>query len=107
VDSTAGGIEKNPFAALAGGLAIGAVLAALVPRTKREDAVMGKTGKMLREQASKAAKAARDAGQDQLEALGVNADAARAQVQDLVRKVGQAASSAGSAAAEAVRRKTK
>lgn len=101
------GLESNPFAALAGGLAVGAILGALIPRTMREDKLLGKTGKTLRSTANKAAQAARDAGKEQLDALGVNADTARAQVQDLVRKVGRAAGTAAEAATEAVRRKAK
>lgn len=101
---TSEGIKTNPIAAVAGGLAIGAIVAALVPRTKREDETLGKTGKKLRDTAGKAAKAARDAGQSKLDSLGVNSEAARGQVKELLKKVGEAAGTAGTAAADTVRK---
>lgn len=105
--ATSEGIKTSPIAAVAGGLAIGAIVAALLPRTQREDQALGKTGKRVRTTAGQAAKAAKDAGQKKLDALGVNGEAARDQVRDLLKKVGEAAGTAGTAAANAVKSKKK
>jgi ElaB/YqjD/DUF883 family membrane-anchored ribosome-binding protein len=102
---TKSGIENNPIVALAGGLAIGAIAAFLLPRTEREDRVAGTIGKKVRETASTAAKAAQSTGKDQLDAMGLNADAARDQVKDLFGKLAKAATSAASAAGESIKKR--
>lgn len=101
---TKAGIESNPIVALAGGLAIGALAALLLPRTGRENRTVGKVGDKLREKAATAAKAARDSGKGQLDELGVNADTAKDQVKDLLGKLAKAATSAASAAGETIRK---
>jgi ElaB/YqjD/DUF883 family membrane-anchored ribosome-binding protein len=98
-------LESNPLAVLAGGLAIGAIVAALIPRTQREDKLVGKVGKTVRATASKAAKTATSTAKEQLNELGLNADAAKGQLRDIVSKISEAASSAGSAAADTVRKR--
>jgi ElaB/YqjD/DUF883 family membrane-anchored ribosome-binding protein len=104
-EKTSEQIDSNPLAAVLGGLAIGAIAAALVPLTRRENELVGKTGKKIRDTAAKAARTAKEAGAEQLDALGINSDAAKAQVKDLVTKIGEAVSSATSAAADSVRKK--
>ena len=101
---TSESLDRNPLGAIAGGLAIGAILAALLPRTVREDAMVGDVGKKVRATASKAAKTATATAKEQLDAMGLNADAAKGQLRDLVSKIGEAASTAGSAAADSVRK---
>ncbi len=98
-------VESNPLAVVAGGLAIGAIIAALIPRTRREDDLVGKVGKSVRATASKAAKTATATAKDQLNELGLNADAAKGQLRDIVSKISEAASNAGSAAADSVRKR--
>jgi ElaB/YqjD/DUF883 family membrane-anchored ribosome-binding protein len=98
-------VDKNPLAAIAGGLAIGAIVAALLPRTARENKLVGDVGSKVRSTASKAAKNATATAKEQLDTLGVNADAAKDQLRDLVSKISEAASSAGSAAADTIRKK--
>ena len=102
---TNGSLEKNPIAALVGGLAIGAIAAALLPKTKRESDVLGSASNKVRSSASAAAKAARDAGKEQLDALGLNSGAARDQLRSVIDKIGQAAATASKAATDAVRKK--
>lgn len=102
---TNGSLEKNPIAALVGGLAIGAIAAALLPKTKRESDMLGSASNKVRSSASAAAKAARDAGKEQLDALGLNSDAARDQLRSVIDKIGQAAATASKAATDAVRKK--
>ncbi|MGN6374702.1 MAG: hypothetical protein ACTHMG_04005 [Sphingomonas sp.] len=98
----AGGLaEERPLALLAGGVAVGAVLGALLPRTAREADLLGPLGKRLNDSATAAIKAARETGRQELDQAGVSRDAARAQVQRLVDGVMSAASNAGGAAVKA------
>jgi hypothetical protein len=74
---TADGIDSNPLAAIVGGLALGAVAAALLPRTRREEALLGPVGRRLGDTAREAARAAREAARQQVEELGLNKDGVR------------------------------
>ncbi|KKC25976.1 hypothetical protein WP12_11000 [Sphingomonas sp. SRS2] len=99
----AAGVEEFPVAALLGGLAIGAVVGALLPRTRQEEDLLGSIGGSINERAKDAAAAARDAGQAKLDELGISTDAAGKQVGKLIESIAQVAESAGSAAVDAVR----
>lgn len=99
VRRTAEGIEANPLSLLVGGVALGVLAGALIPRTQQESKLLGPVGKRLTDTAGGAAQAARDAGKAELDALGLNKDAARDQVAKLLDGVVKALSSAGSAAA--------
>ncbi len=103
--TTADTVDKNPLIALVGGLALGAIAAALLPRTQRENKLVGKVGNTVRTTAKNAAKNATDTAKAQLNELGVNAEEAKQQLRDLANKVTQAASSAGSAAADSIKKK--
>jgi len=98
-------LEKNPLVTVLGGIAIGAIGAALLPKTKREDKHLGGIGRNMRGRARDAAAAAKDVGKEHLDNLGLNRDAATSQLRDLAAKLGKAATAAGSAAAEAARKK--
>ena len=103
--TTSDGIDKNPLAIVLGGIAIGAIVGALLPRTERETKVLGKAGKKLNKKARKMADAAKAAGKDQVESLGLNGDALRLQFRDLVSKAALAVKAAGEAAkAEAAKK---
>lgn len=102
---TAETVDHNPVAAIVGGLAVGAILAALLPRTQREDDLVGDVGRKVRSTASRAAKTAKDTAKDQLDSFGVNADTAKSQLRDIIGKIADAAASAGNAAADSVRKK--
>jgi hypothetical protein len=97
------GVETFPVAALIGGLAVGAVIGALLPRTKKEAEYLGPIGGQINERARAAAFAARDAGQAKLDELGLSTDAAGKQVGKLIEAVAEVAETAGSAAVEAIR----
>lgn len=97
-------IESNPIAALVGGIALGAIAGALVPRTAKEKELLGPLGTKLNGAVREAASAARDAGFAALDERGLNKSAAKDQVGKLVDIAAKAAGSAGSAAAEAVRK---
>jgi ElaB/YqjD/DUF883 family membrane-anchored ribosome-binding protein len=102
---TSDGIDKNPLAIVLGGIALGAIVGALLPRTERETKLMGKTGKKLNKKAKEMAKAAKAAGKQQVDTLGLNGDAVREQFRDLVSKAALAVKAAGEAAkAEAAKK---
>ena len=102
---TGDGIDKNPLAIVLGGIALGAIVGALLPTTEREKKVMGKTGKKLNKKAKEMAKAAKIAGKQQVDSLGLNGDAMREQFRDLVSKAALAVKAAGEAATEAAKKK--
>lgn len=58
-----------PVGAVIGGFAIGALLAAVLPRTDREERVLGKTGRRLTGAAREAAQRGLDAGREQVEQI--------------------------------------
>jgi hypothetical protein len=96
------GIESNPVAAVVGGLAIGAIVAALLPRTSREDEMLGSVGRKINDTAREAANAAKEAGRGQLDELGLSRDGLRSKLDEFTdRAVGAVKSSAGAAAGAA------
>lgn len=58
-----------PVGAVIGGFAIGALLAALLPKTEREDELLGPTGRRLTGAARDAAQRGFDAGREQIEEI--------------------------------------
>ena len=99
----ADGVESFPVVALAGGLAVGALIGALLPRTRQEEELLGTIGGAINDRAKDAVFAARDAGQAKLEELGISQAAAGKQVGKLIESIAQVAESAGNAAVESVR----
>ena len=97
-------LDKNPLAIVIGGLALGALVGALLPKTKREIKILGKTGKKLNKQARKMAEAATEAGKEKVDSLGLNGEAMREQFRDLVSKASEAVKAAGQAASDAARK---
>jgi len=100
-EKTAQAIEGNPMSVLVGGLAVGMIAGALLPRTTQERKVLKPVGARLREGASAAMKAARDAGTAELAAAGISRTAARDQLGKLLDAVTNAATRAGEAASDA------
>ena len=98
-------IDKNPLAIVLGGIAIGAIIGALIPRTEQEVKMLGKTGKKLNKKAKKMASAAKSAGKAQVDSLGLGSDAMREQFRLFVGKASEALKAAGQAATEAARKK--
>jgi hypothetical protein len=93
------GIEANPLAVLAGGVALGAVLGALLPKTESEQKVLGPLGKRLSETAVAAAAAAREAGKEQLSNAIPDKDAAKESLRKAFGNVVEAAKDGGKSAA--------
>ena len=101
---TVEGIDSNPVAAVIGGLAIGAIVAALLPRTSREDELLGTVGRKINDGAREAARAAKEAGRGQLDELGLSRDGLQSKLNEFTdRAVGAVKSSAGAAAGAARR----
>ena len=96
------GIEANPLGILVGGLAVGALVGALVPRSDKEKEMLAPVGKRLGESARAAVQAAKDAGRAELETRGLTPDAGRDQVKNLIGGVVKALGTASAAGAKAV-----
>jgi ElaB/YqjD/DUF883 family membrane-anchored ribosome-binding protein len=104
-DTTTQTIDKNPLVIVAGGLAIGAIVGMLLPKTDREKKVLGKAGKIVNDTAKRATDAAKQAGKSRVDELGLNADSMREQFRDLVGKASEAVKAAGKAAANEARKR--
>ena len=81
-------IDTNPVAALIGGIALGGLVAWLLPKTERETQALGNVGTKLTDTAKQAAQTALDAGKQQVNEIKENA----------ATKVGQAVMDAVSSA---------
>ena len=97
---TADAIESNPLVIVAGGIAIGALAGALIPRSAKEKELLAPVGRSLSDRARSAFQAAREAGNSELQNAGLSKDAAKDQVKSLFQGIAKAAASAGSAAAK-------
>ena len=96
-------LESNPLAALLGGIAIGAIAGALLPRLEKEKALLAPLGQKIGDAARAALEAGRTAGTDALNDAGLSSDQIRSQVSKLVEDALKAAGTAGTAALEAAR----
>ena len=63
-------LDEAPLIALAGGLAAGALIAALLPRTRTEERLVRPVANRAKETAKSAARAAKEAGSSRLNELG-------------------------------------
>lgn len=99
-DAAAQTIDANPLGILVGGLAIGALAGALLPRSDKEKELLAPVGRQLGDRVRAATQAARTAGQEEFANLGLTKDGARDQVKTLFEGVTKALSTAGSAAAK-------
>ncbi|URW76822.1 hypothetical protein M9980_06410 [Sphingomonas donggukensis] len=74
--STVKGLESNPVGVLVGGLVIGLLAGAFVPRSKQEKTALKGVGKTLAEGATAAFAAAKETGRQQLSGSMLSRDAA-------------------------------
>lgn len=102
----AGGIEEAPLLALAGGLAAGAVLAALIPASRKERELLGPVADRIKDRAGDAVTAAKEAGQARLDELGLTRDRGAETLRTIVDGAGDAAKASAEAAVLALRRET-
>ena len=69
-DRAVGTLNQAPLIALAGGIAAGALIAALLPRTDAETRAVRPTARRIKNGAAAAAKAARDTSKERFTELG-------------------------------------
>lgn len=96
-------LGQAPLLALAGGLAAGALIAALLPRTSTEERLVRPTARRVKVGARAAAQAARDTGSQRLEELGLTRERAEETIRGLFGDVTQAAKESANAALDAAR----
>ena len=98
-----GQLGEAPLVVLAGGIAAGAVLAALLPISRRERQLLSPVTDSLRDKASAAVSAAKDAGQARLDELGLTRDAGGEAVRSIIDGATDAFKVSARAAATKVR----
>ena len=96
-------LGEAPLAVIVGGIAAGAILAALLPTSRRERQLLAPVTDNIRDKASAAVEAAKTAGQARLDELGLTRDAGGEAVRSIVDGVAQALKSSAQAAATSVR----
>ena len=99
------GVDGSPLLALGGGLVLGALIAALLPKTRTEDRLLGQVGGRITDTARNAADAAKEAGREKLAELNITREAGKGAMQSLIDGIGEAARTSGKAAVEAARNK--
>lgn len=100
-------LGQAPLLALAGGLAAGALIAALLPRTEAEKRAIRPTARRVKDTARVAFTAARDTGSQQLDELGLNRQNGEKTIRDLLEGLTDAARASANAALEAARKADK
>lgn len=100
---TSDALDEAPLIALAGGLAAGALIAALLPRTRTEERLVRPYANRAKETARSAAQAAREAGRDRLNELGLTPDKGKNAVRSIIDGARDAARASAQAAAGSVR----
>jgi hypothetical protein len=96
-------LGEAPLLALAGGIAAGALIAALLPRTETETRLVGPTARRAKDSARAALAAARETGTQRLGEMGLSRDRAEDTIRSLLSDVAQAAKDSGQAALDAAR----
>ena len=96
-------IDEAPLLALAGGLAAGMLLAALLPRTEAEKRALQPVGDKLTGTAKAAASAAKEAGQSRLAELGLTPEKGRETLRSIFEGAGDAAKTSAQAALDAAK----
>ncbi len=95
--------DQSPLIAVAGGLAAGALIAALLPRTRTEERLLRPVTDRARETARTAARAAKDAGQARLGELGLTTDRGRDTVRQIIDGAREAVRASADAAVSSTR----
>jgi ElaB/YqjD/DUF883 family membrane-anchored ribosome-binding protein len=91
-------IEENPVAVLVGGLALGALVGALLPRGRREADLLSGVGGRITDTTKRVAEAARESARETIDSYGLSTDSAMDKVSSLLETATKAASTIGSAA---------
>ena len=96
-------LSEAPLIALAGGIAAGALIAALLPRTEAETKALRPAAKRVKQTARAAYDAAKDTGSQRLDELGLSRNRAEQTIRSLISDVTDAARDSGQAALDAAR----
>ncbi len=97
-------LAEAPLLALAGGIAAGALIAALLPRTDAETRLVRPTARRVKQSARAAFEAARGTGSQRLDEMGLNRQKGEQTVRSLLDGLTEAARASANAAADAVRK---
>lgn len=97
-------LTDNPIAALGAGLAVGALIGALLPRSQAEKKALGAIGSKLNDTARSATDAAKEAGRQTLADLNLTREAGQGVVQSIAKGLGDAAKNASQAAIGSARK---
>ena len=98
-------LGEAPLIALAGGIAAGALIAALLPRTQAESRLIRPTARRVKDSARAAFDAARDTGKQHLDDLGYTRAKGEESFQNFLQGLKDTARASADAAFEAVRNK--
>ena len=98
-------LNEAPLIALAGGIAAGALIAALLPRTRTEERLVRPVANRAKDTARAAAQAAKDAGRSRLDELGLTKDRGADTVRSIIDGAREAARASAEAALGTVRNK--
>jgi len=96
-------IGEAPLVVLAGGIAAGAILAALLPTSKQEKKLLAPVTDTIKDRASAAVEAAKTAGQARLGELGLTRDAGGEAFRSIVDGATDALKASAKAAATSVK----
>jgi len=102
-DRTTDTLGQAPLLALAGGLAAGALIAALLPRTEAEGRLIRPTARRVKDTAKVAFDAAKDTGSQRLDEMGLNREKGEKTIRSLLEGLTDAARASANAALEAAR----
>ncbi|HEY4070384.1 MAG TPA: hypothetical protein VGM04_02380 [Sphingomicrobium sp.] len=102
-DRTVDTLGQAPLLALAGGIAAGALIAALLPRTDTETRALRPTARRVKGTAQSAFSAACDKGAKRLDELGISREKGEETIRSLLEGVADAAKASAQAALEAAR----
>jgi len=97
-------LGEAPLIALAGGIAAGALIAALLPRTRAETAAVRPTARRVKDTANAAFKAARNTSKERFEELGFTRQKGEEQLRNLLQGLKDTARASADAALDAARK---
>ena len=103
-ERVSGTLGEAPLIALAGGLAAGALIAALLPRTETETRLVRPTARRVKKTAQAAFEAAKETGTERLDELGLSREKGEETIRSLLQGVTDAAKASGQAALDAARK---
>ena len=101
----ADGLGEAPLIALAGGIAAGALIAALLPRTSGETRLIRPTARRVKDTARAAYESARETGEKQLGDLGLTREKGEETIRSLLKGVTDAAKASAQSAFDTARSK--